>query len=402
VSVRPHPDGPDRHGRPRCIIDWYPGGSARRQQRVFHGTVAAARKWERENVADRDRSAWGLAAERSFGQLAAEFIAEKVAADRADGTLDHFRVIFTKHLAGWADRPADSITPRDVAGYLELRKAAGISPVSRKRERRLLRGLYLWAQAHGYARADPVRSVPVPLVEAKPARWLLPVEYARIWRAAPEHTRALMDCMVVFGLRVGELCRMERERIRGDLVYVPGRKANDWLALPLPATMRRLLESQPPRSDGLIWTRPPLYRGQRQRHDRWTKDSSLRAIKSAVRAAKPPVEGKVGNHTLRHTCASWMVAAGVPIYTVRGVLGHSTVVTTEGYAHLALAGLQEQFKKLPARTLAAFGELLKMLTTFSLGLRFPDAPEPTRPRARPTRRTTPNRKKRRALHARTA
>ena len=40
-------------------------------------------------------------------------------------------------------------------------------------------------------------------------------------------------------------------------------------------------------------------------------------------------------HDLRHTCAAWLVQAGVPLTQVRDVLGRSTVVMTERYAHLA-------------------------------------------------------------------
>ena len=40
-------------------------------------------------------------------------------------------------------------------------------------------------------------------------------------------------------------------------------------------------------------------------------------------------------HTLRHTAASWMVAAGVPLYEVGKILGHSTPLMTQRYAHLA-------------------------------------------------------------------
>jgi integrase len=43
----------------------------------------------------------------------------------------------------------------------------------------------------------------------------------------------------------------------------------------------------------------------------------------------------VGFHTLRHTFASHLVMAGVPIITVQALLGHSNVQTTMVYAHLS-------------------------------------------------------------------
>lgn len=40
-------------------------------------------------------------------------------------------------------------------------------------------------------------------------------------------------------------------------------------------------------------------------------------------------------HALRHTCASRLVNAGVDLYLVKEILGHSTIQITERYAHLA-------------------------------------------------------------------
>jgi integrase len=43
-------------------------------------------------------------------------------------------------------------------------------------------------------------------------------------------------------------------------------------------------------------------------------------------------------HSCRHSCASWLVQAGVPLLTVKEILGHSTIAMTERYSHLAPDG----------------------------------------------------------------
>ena len=44
---------------------------------------------------------------------------------------------------------------------------------------------------------------------------------------------------------------------------------------------------------------------------------------------------KVVFHTCRHTYASWLVMAGVDLYTVKELMGHDTIEMTMRYAHLA-------------------------------------------------------------------
>lgn len=50
---------------------------------------------------------------------------------------------------------------------------------------------------------------------------------------------------------------------------------------------------------------------------------------------------KVVFHTLRHTCASWLANARVPIFTIKEYLGHSQISQTVRYSHLDPQALKE-------------------------------------------------------------
>ena len=67
---------------------------------------------------------------------------------------------------------------------------------------------------------------------------------------------------------------------------------------------------------------------------------SLRSVWARVRRAAG-IDTGVRLHDLRHTYASLLVGSGVPLYTVRSLLGHSHISTTERYAHLAPAHLAD-------------------------------------------------------------
>jgi site-specific recombinase XerD len=61
--------------------------------------------------------------------------------------------------------------------------------------------------------------------------------------------------------------------------------------------------------------------------------NALRALKAAAkRAGLPP---SVGLHTLRHSAASVMLSAGVPLKVVWDVFGHTSVaITGDIYGHV--------------------------------------------------------------------
>jgi site-specific recombinase XerD len=55
---------------------------------------------------------------------------------------------------------------------------------------------------------------------------------------------------------------------------------------------------------------------------------------------------KVVFHTCRHSFASWLVADGTDLFTVRELLGHKSIAMIERYSHLSPDTLRKAFNSL--------------------------------------------------------
>lgn len=90
------------------------------------------------------------------------------------------------------------------------------------------------------------------------------------------------------------------------------------------------------------------HRGQYVIYDRYGERLSLDSYTTYFRDKIVKKCGLTGNvHKLRHTFASHLVQAGVDLYTVSKLLGHSTIQTTEIYAHLSPITLANAVSRLP-------------------------------------------------------
>jgi integrase len=153
--------------------------------------------------------------------------------------------------------------------------------------------------------------------------YLTPAQVKRLADHMPTpEGRAAVLLLAYTGLRAGELLRITATDIGPGSLTVNFSKSGKPRTIPVPPSILPLLSGLPL---GLSYTQL-----------QWQ-------FRAARKAAKMP---HVRLHDLRHTTASWLVNAGVDLYTVGKILGHLTPTTTARYAHLAQGTLKKAMGRL--------------------------------------------------------
>jgi integrase/recombinase XerD len=154
--------------------------------------------------------------------------------------------------------------------------------------------------------------------------------------------QAMLEVLYAAGLRVSELVHLKLEdlklesghalvRGKGDKErIVPlGRAAQEAIRTYLTKARESLLNG---RISPMLFVRRGGGALSRQRV--W---QMVRAASAATRPASP--------HTLRHSCATHMVANGADLRTVQTILGHADISTSQVYTHVALDRLRSVYRE---------------------------------------------------------
>lgn len=143
------------------------------------------------------------------------------------------------------------------------------------------------------------------------------------------------------GLRVGEAVKVKVGDIDASqgLLYVRDGKGGKSRSVPLPDNTLRLLRDmwKTHRHPELIFPayqigRQPIYRKHGYKNRPIGVSTPLKHFKKALEASGCRKKATV--HSLRHSYATHLLEEGVPLFTVKGYLGHSSVTTTMKYMHM--------------------------------------------------------------------
>lgn len=203
---------------------------------------------------------------------------------------------------------------------------------------------------------NPIYVSDVPRPEEPLPKALDDAAAARFFREAAAEPdllrRIVVELLARCGLRVGELCALEKDAVSqrggGWWLKVPvGKLRNDRLVPLLPPLVELLLEWQATHADagtGLLLTNDgrPL-----NRHV---------VTRMVNRVAKCAGIGHINPHKLRHTLATQAVNRGMRLESIAELLGHRTLRMTINYARIANRTVADEYRAVADKVEALYEE----------------------------------------------
>ena len=358
---------PIRKRGEKWSVDVYlPNG---RRYRKTVGKKQEAQDEERRIIAEIVMGTWAHRDEDiTFGEFLKEYYKDTVAS-KAKSTHRNDKYRIEAHLKPeFKDHILRSITPKMVDRYKAKRvrdRSLGktVSNNTINHELICLSHIFRMAISWGYADRNPVASVKKLQVAKKIPRFLSVEEIDKLLDTCRDsYIYPIVMTAIHTGMRKSELFNLQWSDVDFDKREINIQPKDDWhtknykprKAFMTPALYETLVQHrsfclrQGLKSDYVF-----TYRGKRIREG---IDKSLaKAVeKAGLRKNGQP---NVTLHTMRHTQASQLAIAGVPLRYIQELMGHQSFETTLQYAHLSEEPIRKQVLRLP------FSELGHKLVT---------------------------------------
>lgn len=272
-------------------------------------------------------------------------------------TLRQFRDFLHVH---YPQMGPDQVRVRHALEYLEhLRVVRNNSESALNRQVTILKNFYRAMVAMDHLAPEDNPLVHFPKIKSSPRK--LPVvltsdEVRKLLVVPADNTiiglrdRAILTLLYGTGIRVSECAGLKEGEVdlENEEIHVTG-KGGHQRCLPLNDKVVRALR---------------LYRQVRGTvspyvaffQSRLGQGLSRNAIYERVRthARRAKIPKAISPHKLRHTFASHLVKAGVGIVTIRDLLGHRQISSTQIYLHVTAHDLREAARRHPIVHLASF------------------------------------------------
>lgn len=156
--------------------------------------------------------------------------------------------------------------------------------------------------------------------------------------------RAMMEVLYGSGLRVSELCMLERHRVNltKGFMLIEGKGSKERLVPMSEASVEQIelyLDERWRRGDPVRHGEEGfLFLNRRGAH--LTRVMVFYIVRALAEAAG--IKKEISPHTLRHSFATHLLEGGANLRAIQQMLGHASIATTEIYLHLDNTRLREE------------------------------------------------------------
>ena len=228
------------------------------------------------------------------------------------------------------------ISSARVDDYVVSLKKAGNSPATVNRKLAAVSKLLTYAKSRGILEQAP--EIERETESEGRVRWYTKTEEQAILAALPDRSRPFVVFLLDTGGRLGEALAVQLREVANGAVSFCRTKNGRVRSVPMTGRLRTLVDpivhkrgEQDP--TGRLW--------EGLAEDLVRDDWQAARIKCGLEKDPHAVL-----HTCRHTCASRLVQAGVPIQVVKEWLGHRNIAVTLRYAHLSPTNISQALQAL--------------------------------------------------------
>lgn len=237
--------------------------------------------------------------------------------------------------------PLSKLTRADVAAWVNAMTDAGAARGTIANKTGLLSGALKRAVEDGHLAGNPCEGVRLPRTEQQEMVFLTRDEFRILKAAFSARYQPLVEFLVASGCRASEALALRPSDVDRQAGTV--RIARAWKRtasgydIGAPKTRKSTRTINVPRTvlDQLDYSREWLFTGSNGGPVRLYSWRANVWYKTLSKAKKNGLEKSPRIHDMRHTCASWMIQAGVPLPVIQDHLGHESIKTTvDLYGHL--------------------------------------------------------------------
>lgn len=243
------------------------------------------------------------------------------------------------------------VDPNVVKAYIQYMADKGNAPITRGRKLATLKSFFKYMLSQGKIKSDPVSQIRMPKRRDGEPSYLSGEEYGRLLKTVKknatryfkERDMAMVTMLLGMGLRLSELVGLNVRDIDFDNSSIKiTRKGGRERILPASddviIAIQRYLKT---RED--VFPQAPLFLSKRGR--RISNASVWHLVGKYMHQAQIE-KNKLSPHTLRHTFATLLLKQGENILTIKQLLSHRSLRTTERYLHVSNEDLKDAVGKI--------------------------------------------------------